>query len=55
MLSSVIRGVRRRAEAGLLRIDEAREEDGRVIVPGSVFLFTDRGRRVVHSCLGYGG
>ncbi|MCB9824503.1 MAG: hypothetical protein H6826_04025 [Planctomycetes bacterium] len=44
--------VRRRAVRGPLRLDEARLEDGRLVVPGSADVFTSRGKRVLMVQLG---
>ena len=37
--------VSRKSESGVLKIAEARNEDGRWIIPGSVLIFTTRGSR----------
>ncbi|MGE0191138.1 MAG: hypothetical protein AB7T63_03760 [Planctomycetota bacterium] len=44
--------VRRRAVRGPVRLAEARRDDGRVVVPGSVHVFTSRGKRVLMVQLG---
>jgi hypothetical protein len=41
-------------EAGVLDVAKARQENGRWIVPGSVFIFTSRGKRDVSIQLGDG-
>ncbi len=44
-LHSVVRHVARKSLLGELRLSEARLADGRWIVPGSVHVFTERGKR----------
>jgi hypothetical protein len=44
----------RASQGGVLDVAKARQEDGRWIVPGSVFVFTSRGRRDVSMQLGDG-
>lgn len=44
----------RASQSGDLKVAKARQEDGRWIVPGSVPIFTTRGRRVVTFQLGEG-
>jgi hypothetical protein len=51
-LGSVINHVQRKSEQGELRAKEARLEDGRWIIPGSVQLFTMRGLRSIDAQLG---
>ncbi len=46
-LHSVVRRTARRSQRGELRLAEARVEDGRVVVPGSVRPFTRRGRAML--------
>lgn len=51
-LGSSVDHVRRATRAGELRLAEARLENGRWIIPGSVFLFTARGLRSIDVQLG---
>lgn len=51
-LGSVINHKQRKSEDGELRLAEARFENGRWIVPGSVRVFTMRGRRSIYSQMG---
>jgi hypothetical protein len=51
-LGSVINHVQRKSEQGELRVQEARFEEGRWIIPGSVSLFTMRGLRSIQAELG---
>lgn len=46
-LGSVVRGQLRNTERGLLGLDAARAEGGRVVVPGEVFVYTSRGARAL--------
>lgn len=46
-LHSVVRRTARKSVRGDLRLAEARVEDGRVVVPGSAPLFTQRGGRSI--------
>lgn len=46
-LHSATASVVRRSEDGPLWFEDTREEDGRWIVPGAVYLFTQRGRRLL--------
>lgn len=46
-LGSVVNGVRRASRRGAWKLDQARQEDGRWIVPAEAFLFTSRGLRVI--------
>jgi hypothetical protein len=50
-LGSVINHVQRKSESGELRIKEARFEEGRWVIPGSVSVFTMRGLRSIHAVL----
>ena len=57
-LGSVINHVQRKSKMGKLNLDAARLERGRWIIPGSVFLFTTRGKRSVDGeidCKSIGG
>lgn len=47
LLGSVAGGTRRATRNGGLKLDQAREEAGRWIVPAEVFLFTSRGDRMI--------
>lgn len=51
-LHSVVNAVARKSENGSLSPEQARLEDGRWIVPGSVSLFTKRGKRSIAYSLG---
>ena len=51
-LASVIDHMPRKTQLGDLRVAQARLEDGRWIVPASVFLFTSRGARAIEAQLG---
>ena len=51
-LGSVVDHVRRAAGTGNLQLDAARLDDGRWIIPVSVFLFTARGQRSIDVQLG---
>jgi hypothetical protein len=51
-LGSVVNHTQRKSEMGELKIAEARFEDGRWIIPGSVYLFTTRGKRSIDAELG---
>lgn len=51
-LGSVVNGVRRSARRGEWKLDQARQENGRWIVPAEAFLFTTRGLRVITVELG---
>jgi hypothetical protein len=51
-LGSVVNHTQRKSEMGDLKIAEARFEDGRWIIPGSVYLFTMRGKRSIDAELG---
>src|SRR5215470_11556819 len=51
-LGSVINHVQRKSEEGELRVQAARLEQGRWIVPGSVRVFTMRGRRAIEARVG---
>jgi len=44
-LHSVVRRTARKSQSGKWLPEQARQEDGRWIVPGSAFLFTGRGQR----------
>ena len=52
ILASVTDRVQRKIRLGLLRVREARQEDGRWIIPATVFLFTSRGNRLIEAQLG---
>ena len=51
-LSSTVDRVPRKKLKGVLRNADARLEDGRWIIPATVFLFTTRGQRLVEAQLG---
>jgi len=51
-LGAVVGGTRRDSVPGTLRLDRAREEEGRWIVPAAADLFTSRGQRIVEAYLG---
>jgi hypothetical protein len=51
-LGSVVNHVQRRSEKGDLKLGKARLENGRWIIPGSVSLFTMRGKRSIAAELG---
>lgn len=52
VLGSVVDGMQRAAQYGELKLAEAREEDGRWIVPAEAFLFTSRGKRTTEARIG---
>ncbi|MBE2179794.1 MAG: hypothetical protein IAE97_04925 [Chthoniobacterales bacterium] len=52
VLGSVVDGTQRASEYGQLRLEEAREENGRWIVPAEAFLFTSRGKRTTEARIG---
>lgn len=52
VLGSVVDHTQRAAEYGMLKVEQARREDGRWIVPAEVLLFTSRGDRVIDAHLG---
>lgn len=51
-LGSIVNHVQRKSGRGTLKVDEARLEDGRWIVPGSVMVFTTRGLRMIDARIG---
>jgi hypothetical protein len=51
-LGSLLGHTRRKSETGQLNLADARFEDGRWIIPGSVHLFTMRGKRMFDADLG---
>lgn len=52
VLGSVVGGTRRAVRYGELNVSAAKDEDGRWVVPGEVFLFTSRGDRVIQIRIG---
>lgn len=51
-LGCVIRHVQRKSREGAVHLDRVRQEDGRWIIPASVFPFTTRGLRTITMQLG---
>jgi MFS family permease len=51
-LGSVTRHVQRQSRSGEVHLDKVRQEEGRWIIPASVFLFTGRGLRSIDMELG---
>lgn len=52
ILGSVVNHTQRASEYGKLKLDQARMENGRWIVPAEVFLFTSRGLRSIDAKIG---
>jgi len=52
VLGSVVNHVQRKSKTGELKVKEARLENGRWVIPGSVHLFTRRGKRSIAALLG---
>lgn len=51
-LGSVVNHTRRASQPGTLKVADAREENGRWIIPAEVFVFTTRGDRSIDARLG---